>query len=145
MAEVAKPLRLLAQDADDLGVLSAALQDAVAKIGDIRWDAQARTLTLACNRFRWEARKKTGERVRSALQFGDVTGVQARNLRRDAKGAVVELLSIGFTPGEEAPAGVVTLTFAGGGDMRVLVDCIDVALADVSDPWSTPRTPGHAE
>ena len=88
---------------------------------------------------------KRGERVRSALQFGDVAGVQARNLRRDAKGAVVELLSIGFEPGEEAPAGVVTLTFAGGGDMRVTVDCLDVALADVSDPWSTSRTPGHTD
>jgi hypothetical protein len=146
MAETAKPLRLLAHDADDLGVLSAALQDAIAKIGDIRWDAQARTLTLACNRFRWEAAKaKQGERVRSALQFGDVAGVQARNLRRDAKGAVVELLSIGFEPAEEAPAGVVILTFAGGGDMRVSVDCLDVALADVSEPWATPRTPGHAD
>lgn len=148
MAEAAKPLRLLAHDAEDLAVLSAALQDAVAKIGDIRWDAQARTLTIACNRFRWEAlgqRAKAGERVRSALQFGDVSGVQARNLRRDAKGAVVELLSIGFEAAEEAPAGVVTLTFAGGGDMRVSVDCLDVALADVSDPWTTPRTPGHAD
>ena len=145
MADTAKPLRLLAHDADDLGVLSAALQDAVAKIGDIRWDAQARTLTIACNRFRWESRGKQKERVRSALQFGDVCGVQARNLRRDAKGAVVELLSIGFEPAEEAPAGVVTLTFAGGGDMRVSVDCLDVALADISGPWSTPRTPGHAD
>lgn len=151
MAEATKPLRLLAQDADDLGVLSAALQDAVAKIGDIRWDAQGRTLTIACNRFRWEAAPKgqkggkSGERVRSALQFGDVSGIQARNLRRDAKGAIVELLSIAFEPGEEAPAGVVTLTFAGGGDMRVSVDCLDVALADVSDPWATPRTPGHAD
>ena len=71
------------------------------------------------------------------------SGVQARNLRRDAKGAVVELLSIGFEAAEEAPAGLVTLTFAGGGDMRVQVDCLDVALADVSDPWTTPRTPGH--
>ena len=146
MAPTAKPLRLLAHDADDLAVLSAALQDAVAKIGDIRWDAQARTLTIACNRFRWEAAKgKSGERVRSALQFGDVAGVQARNLRRDAKGAVVELLTMGFEPAEEAPAGVVTLTFAGGGDMRVSVDCLDVALADVSEPWTTPRTPGHAD
>lgn len=151
MAEAAKPLRLLAHDAEDLGVLSAALQDAVAKIGDIRWDAQGRTLTIACNRFRWEAVSKgqkggkQGERVRSALQFGDVTGVQGRNLRRDAKGAVVELLSIGFTPSEEAPAGLVTLTFAGGGDLRVSVDCLDVVLADVSDPWVTPRTPGHAD
>lgn len=140
-----KPLRLLAQDVDDLGVLSAALQDAVAKIGDIRWDAQGRTLTLACNRFRWEGGGKKGERVRSALQFGDVAGVQARNLRRDAKGAVVSLMSIAFEPAEEAPAGVVTLTFSGGGDMRVSVDCLDVALADVSDPWTTPRTPGHAD
>ncbi len=139
-------LKLLAQDADDLSVISAALQDAVAKIGDIRWDASARTLTLACNRFRWEAagKKGKGERIRSALQLGDVTGVQARKLRRDAKGAVVELLSIVFEPGE-APGGAVLLTFAGGGDLKVNVDCLDVVLADVSDAWSTPRRPGHAD
>ena len=147
MADPARPLRLLAQDADDLAVVSAALQDAVAKIGDIHWDAQGRTLTLACNRFRWEAgkgRSKGGERVRAALQLGDVTGVQARNLRRDAKQAVVELLSIAFEPGE-APGGAVMLTFAGGGDLRVTVDCLDVVLSDLSDPWSTPRKPGHPE
>jgi hypothetical protein len=138
------PLKLLAQDADDLAVVSAALQDAVAKIGDIRWDASARTLTLACNRFRWESGARKGERIRSALQLGDVTGVQARKLRRDAKGAVVELLSVAFEPGE-APGGAVLLTFAGGGDLKVTVDCLDVILADVSEPWSTPRKPGHAE
>lgn len=139
-------LKLLAQDADDLAVISAALQDAVAKIGDIRWDASARTLTLACNRFRWEegGKKRGGERIRSALQLGDVTGVQARKLRRDAKNAVVELLSVAFEPAE-APGGSVLLTFAGGGDLKVSVDCLDVILADVSDAWSTPRRPGHAE
>jgi len=137
-------LKLLAQDADDLAVISAALQDAVAKIGDIRWDASARTLTLACNRFRWESGAKKGERIRSALQLGDVTGVQARKLRRDAKGAVVELLSVAFEPGE-APGGAVLLTFAGGGDLKVTVDCLDVILADVSQAWSTPRRPGHAD
>lgn len=138
-------LRLLAQDPDDLAVISAALQDAVAKIGDIHWDAHGRTLTLACNRFRWEAGgKKAGERVRSALQLGDVSGVQARNLRRDAKAAIVELLAVSFEPGE-APGGTVMLTFAGGGDLRVSVDCLDVVLADVSEPWSTPRRPGHAD
>jgi hypothetical protein len=144
MAELA-PLKLLAQDAEDLAVISAALQDAVAKIGDIRWDASARTLTLACNRFRWEAAgKKKGERIRSALQLGDVTGVQARKLRRDAKGAVVDLLSVAFEPGE-APGGAVLLTFAGGGDLKVSVDCLDVILADLSQAWSTSRRPGHAD
>jgi hypothetical protein len=146
MANPAPALKLLAQDAEDLAVISAVLQDAVAKIGDIRWDAQGRTLTLACNRFRWEAggKKAAGERVRSALQLGDVTGVQARNLKRDAKGAIVELLAVAFEPGE-APGGVVLLTFAGGGDLRVGVECLDVALADVSEPWATPRRPGHAD
>lgn len=145
MSKTVPALRLLAQDAEDLAVISAALQDAVAKIGDIRWDAQGRTLTLACNRFRWEAGgKKTGERVRAALQLGDVTGVQARNLKRDAKGAIVELLAISFEPAE-APGGTVLLTFAGGGDLRVGVDCLDLVLADVSEPWATPRRPGHAE
>jgi hypothetical protein len=146
MANPAPALKLLAQDADDLAVISAVLQDAVAKIGDIRWDAQGRTLTLACNRFRWEAggKKAAGERVRAALQLGDVTSVQARNLKRDAKGAVVELLAIAFEPGE-APGGTVLLTFAGGGDLRVGVECLDVALADVSEPWATPRRPGHAD
>lgn len=150
MTSAAPTLRLLAQDADDLAVISAALQDAVAKIGDIHWDAHGRTLTLACNRFRWEVAGKKpkrgveNERVRSALQLGDVTGVQARNLRRDAKAAIVELLAVTFEPGD-APGGTVMLTFAGGGDLRVGVDCLDVVLADVSEPWSTPRRPGHAD
>jgi hypothetical protein len=139
-----EPLRLLAQDADDLAVVSAALQDAVAKIGDIRFEAKARRLTLALNRYRWEAGGKTRERVRSGLQLAGVLGVQSRKLRRDAKNAVVELLALTFEPGE-APGGLVVFTFAGGGDLRAEVECIEAVLADVSTPWPTPRTPTHED
>lgn len=132
-------LRLLAQDAEDLEIISAALQDAVAKLGDINYEPKARRLTVAFNRFRWE---KTGERVRSALQLGGVEAVKVRNLRRGPKTAIVELLSVTFEPGE-APGGAVTLAFAGGGDLRCDVECIDAVLADVSKPWPTSRTPGH--
>ncbi len=138
------PLRLLAQDAEDLAVISAALQNAVAKIGDIAFDTRARRLTLAFNRFRWEAAGKTRERVRSGLQLGGVMTVRSRNLRREAKGAVVELLALTFEPGE-APGGAVVLTFAGGGDLRAEVECIEAVLADVSTPWPTPRAPTHAD
>lgn len=133
-------LRLLAEDAEDLAVIAAALQDAVGKIGDILYEPATRQLTLALNRYRWEA--KGGERVRSAIQLGSVLKVQARKLRRGAKDAVVELLNIAFEPGE-APAGAVVFTFAGGGDLRAEVECLDVVLADVSAPWPTPRTPKH--
>jgi hypothetical protein len=134
-------LRLLAQDADDLGVISAALQDAVGKLGDIAFDAPARRLTLALNRYRWEG-KRGGERVRTGVQIGGVLTVSSRNLRLGAKEAVVELLSIGFEPGE-APGGVVHLTFAGGGDIRAEVECVDLVMADVSAPWPAKRRPGH--
>ncbi|WP_269716738.1 DUF2948 family protein [Caulobacter sp. NIBR2454] len=141
-----EPLRLLAQDDGDLAVISAALQDALSKIGDITWEPKAKRLTLAFNRYRWEAggKGKGGERIRSALQLGGVLSVQARKLRRDAKGAVVELLSITFEPGV-APGGVILFNFAGGGDLRAEVECIDAILADVSEPWRTSRTPGHAD
>lgn len=133
-------LRLLAEDADDLTVVAAALQDAVGKIGDISYEPAARRLTLVFNRYRWEG--GGGERVRAALQVGSVLKVQARKLRRSAKDAVIELLSVGFEPGD-APAGVVIFTFAGGGDLRAEVECLDAVLADVSEPWSTPRRPQH--
>lgn len=138
------PLRLLAQDADDLAVVSAALQDAVAKIGDIAFEPKARRLTVAFNRFRWEGGGKSRERVRAGLQLGGVLGVQSRKLRRDAKNAVVELLALTFEPGE-APGGAVVFTFAGGGDLRVQVECLEAVLADVSMPWPTPRAPTHED
>ena len=133
-------LHLLAEDAEDLAVISAALQDAVAKIGDITVERRARRVTVSFNRYRWEG--KGGERVRSALQIGSVLGVQARNLRRGAKAAVIELLTLEFEPGDP-PGGTITLSFAGGGDLRIAVECVDAVLADISAPWPTPRTPTH--
>ena len=134
------PLRLLAQDAEDLAVISAAMQDAVAKVGDIDYEPKARRLTIAFNRYAWEA--GGGARVRSALQLADVLKVETRKIRRDAPAAVIEILAMTFEPGE-APGGVVTLSCAGGGDLRVTVECVDAVLADVSQPWPTPRKPAH--
>ena len=136
------PLKLLAEDADDLEVISAALQDAVTRIGDIRYERRGRRLTIAFNRFRWEAEGDRGERVLAGLQLGGVEKVRARNLRRDARDAVLELLALTFEPGE-APGGRVTFAFADDGDLACQVECIDAALADVSAPWPAPHKPGH--
>ena len=138
----AAPLRLLAEDAADLQVISAALQDAVAKLGDIRWEPVTRRLTVALNRFRWEGGARTAERVRSGLQLGSVLSVQARKLRRDAPRAVVELLAVEFEPGE-APGGVILLRFAGDADLRCDVECIDAVLTDLSAPWPAKSRPDH--
>jgi len=140
------PLRLLAQEADDLVVLSAALQDAVCKVGDIRYEAAARRLTLALNRFRWERGARTRERVRTALQFGGVLEVKARRLRRDAPDGVLSLLAVEFEPaGDGDPGGTVSLRFSGDGDLRLRVEALDVVLADVSGPWPATGVPRHAD
>jgi len=145
MADRPDPLRLLAEDEDDLRVISAALQDAVAKVGDIAYEPLARRLTIALNRFRWEdvgQRRGGGQRVRSALQIGSVLSVKVRRLRREPREAVVELLAVDFKAGA-APGGEILLSFAGGADLRVEVECVDAVLADLSGPWTTPRAPRH--
>jgi hypothetical protein len=133
-------LRLLAEDADDLAVISAALQDAVTRVGDIRWEKTARRLTIAFSRFRWETAGR--ERVFAGFQLGGVEAVRARNVRREAKDAVLELLAVTFEPAE-APGGRIVLAFADGADIAVEVECVDAALADLSDPWRAPHKPGH--
>jgi hypothetical protein len=82
--------------------------------------------------------------VRTALQFGSVMAVKTRKLKRDQPDAIVELLALDFEPGE-APGGGVLLRFAGGGDLHVEIECIDAAMADLSEPWPTKRAPAHDE
>ena len=129
-----RPLRLLAEDADDLAIIAAALQEAEAKIGDIEWEPTGRSLTLAFNRLRRESAEDTSERVRAGLQLGGVLGVKTRGLDRSDKDAIVQLLTVTFEEGE-APGGVITLAFTGDADLAATVECIDAALADVSEPW----------
>ena len=132
------PLRLLAEDADDLQIISAALQDAVMRPVDIRWERKARRLTLVLSRFCWEC---GGTRVASAMQFGDVQSVKSRRLPR-APESPLELLAIDFMP-TEAPSGRVIMMFAGGGDLRIDVECLDAVLTDLSDRWPTAAAPAH--
>jgi hypothetical protein len=140
-----KPLRLLAHDHEDLQVISAALQDAIAHVGDICYEPAARRLTVLFNRYRWEACPNGDcERVVAALQFGDVNRLRHKGLRGDDKGALVSVLALAFEPGEP-PGGDVRLHFADGLELWLEVDCIDAVLADVSDPWPASREPTHAE
>lgn len=142
---VARPLRLLAQDAEDMAVISAAVQDAVARVADLSFERKARRFTLALNRYRWEAGGKSKERVRTALQFVGVLEARSRDLPAGAQDAVLSVLSVTFTPSgaPEDPAGSVTVVFAGGGDLRLEVECVDAVLADVSEPWAAVRAPRH--
>ena len=140
------PLRLMAGDVDDLGVVSACLQDAVAKVGDFAFIPERRRFAFVANRFLWEEAtdRSAGPfgRVRVGVHFDDVSGVQFVNIRRDAKTAIVDLLSVAFEAEEEG-SGFIHLNFAGGGVIRLQVDSINAFLRDISDPWVTRSKPDH--
>lgn len=135
-----EPLRLLAEDAEDLQIISAALQDAILRPIDIVWEKSARRVTIALSRFCWEC---GGTRVMSAMQFGDVQAVKSRRLPRNPEQAL-ELLALDFQP-EEAPGGRVILMFAGGGDLRIDVECLDAVVTDLSERWPARVAPTHLE
>lgn len=142
----ADALRLLAQDADDLKIVSAAAQDAVLRLGDVQYSAREHAFTVAMNRYRWEAEKGSPERVRSALRFDGVLSVKSHNVRQNAPEAVVNLLAVEFEPADEAgedPGGRVRLILSGGAEIALQTECLEARLMDVSDPWPARSRPDH--
>lgn len=141
-----KPLRLMAGDAEDLEVISACLQDAVAKLGDFAWLPAERRFAFVANRFVWECAgdRRAGPfvRVRSGAHFDDVIATKFQHLRTDSKDAVVELLSIRFEAGADG-AGEIILDFAGGGAVRLEVESVNAYMSDLSEPWRTRAKPKH--
>ena len=143
----APELTLAAQDAEDLEVISARLQDAVAPLKELVWLPRKRRFAALVNRFKWEDKHDGANlRVRALLHFDDVLKVQSKGLKRGAPDAVVSLLAIRFTPrGGQDPGGAIELVFAGGGVIRLDVECIDAGLSDVGSPWAARARPEHDE
>lgn len=144
---ISHELTLGAQDAEDLKVISARLQDAVALVKDLVYLPKSRRFAALFNRFVWEkvgAMPGANTRVRAGLHFEGVVSCRAHNLRRDKPEAVVSLLAIRFAPrGADDPGGTVELVFSGGGTMKLEVECIEAGLSDISGEWAARGRPVH--
>ena len=137
-----KPLNLRAECAEPLGVISAALQDAITRIADIHYAPSAHALTLRMTRFRHED-EDASERVLTGLRADSILSLQSSGIDKADPEAMAVLLSIDFTAGDDAPGGTLDFTFAGGGRLRAAAECIDLTLADVSEPRKTDKQPLH--
>lgn len=142
-------LNFIIQDGDDLQIVSAHLQDAIARVGDITFIPGERRFVLMFNRFRWEnaagdiSEGGKYQRVRTGLHFDDVLSAKVQGVSRANDDAVLELLSIKFEEAD-APAGKLFLTFAGGAAIRLDVECLEGQMRDMSDPWPAKARPEHA-
>lgn len=147
-------LKLIAFDEEDLKVVSAHLQDAVVRVGDMAYLPKERRFAALLNRFDWELaagagdggkrRRKIYRRRRSALRFERVLAARVQGLDLKAASEVVSLLAIQFEP-ITAPGGAITLIFAGGPAIRLDVECIEAELKDLGAAWRTQSRPDHGD
>ncbi|HEV7277025.1 MAG TPA: DUF2948 family protein [Devosiaceae bacterium] len=138
-------LKLLALDSEDLDVISATTQDAVVRVADMGFARADRRFALLMNRYAWEedGRGKKGQRRRTALHFDCVNSCKVAGINTSASEGVLELLTIRFEE-TEAPSGIVELRFAGGGTVRLEVECLEARLQDLGAAWAARAKPEHA-
>lgn len=136
-------LKLLALDSEDLDVISAATQDAVIRVADMGFAKTHHRFALLMNRFAWEEAGKTRQRKRAALHFDRVSDVKVAGIDTNAQEGVLELLAVRFNEAD-APAGTIDLDFAGGGTVRLTVECLEARLEDLGAAWAAKATPAHS-
>ena len=138
-------LKLRADDAADLAVLSACLQDAVIAIRETTFLPGERRFVFLANRFRWEDADKERpvegaaiyERVHCGVCFDAVTAVRQQGLVQQSKGQIVSLLAI------EHGEGAIDLHFSAGIVIRLEVENIHCHVEDLDEPWPTQWRPSH--
>jgi len=140
----AHPLRLIAFDSEDLQVVSAHVQDALARVGDMAWLPEQDRFVLGLSRFDWiGAERGQCERAVASLQFERVKTVRQNGVPQREPNRVLNLLAIAFEP-TDAPAGHVLLTFSGGAALQLEVECLEAHLRDLGPRWTAKSRPGHA-
>lgn len=138
-------LKLMALDDEDLQVISAHTQDAVVRIDDMGFAKSDRRFALLVNRYDWEMEGGTrakGQRKRCALHFNYVDAASLTGIDINAREGVLELLSITFKA-STLPQGEVTLSFAGGGTVRLNVECLEARMQDLGATWAASGRPDH--
>lgn len=135
-------LKLAAFDAEDLAVLSAHLQDAIVRTGDLAYVPEHSRFALVARRFDWGSFGGEPRRCLTGLHFDRVLRAQTRNIDRSRPDEPLSLLAITFDS-PEAPSGAATLVFAGGASVRLELECIEAWLKDLGPAWPCMKAPAH--
>ena len=146
------PLRLRAEDDEDLGVISACLQDAVTRQSDMSYRPREHRFAIVFNRYRWEREAVTEDdiakargdhqRIRTGVHFDGCLGVKTKGLDGIAADEILSLLAIECELLVDGAAEV-DLVFAGGATIKMFLECIDCHLQDLSEPWEARGRPDH--
>lgn len=162
-------LKLRAEDAEDLRIIAACLQDALIPLSDCEFVPANRRFLLVANRFRWENCNETAdmpfvptaatpaydpalagacssyERVNCAICFDNVNQVRRRGFDQRNRGQILELLTMEVETSPDGSGKAVVLLFAGDAAIRLEGDRISCLVGDIGEPWPTQWRPHHPD
>jgi len=135
-------IRLRAVDVEDLKIVAALLQDAIANVSEMAYLPEERRFALAVCRFRWEEALKSGpenafRRISSVVTIETVDQPKYRGFSLRDRGRLMPLLTVTFEDG------AVLLTFGGDAAIKLAVDSLDLRMEDFGECWPTGRAPEH--
>ena len=145
-----KKLSLIAQNEEDLVVISTLCQDSIIKIENIKWAKKSKRFYLLINRFCWElndlSKKKSSNmlRINSLMSFNSVLSVKSAGIQQNNNSDITSLLTINYNFFNFEKQAI-DLIFSGNSQISLNIECIDVFLKDISEPFegTTSKQPKH--
>jgi len=133
-------LKLRAQDAEDVQVISAVLQDSIVPVCDMAFQAETKSFVIVAQRLRREDGEAGAcERICSALTVAGITSVQINGFDQKQRDRMLDLLAIILEPSQH----FLTLVFAGDARVRLGVLHWHAAVEDFGEPWPALCNPCH--
>ena len=134
-------LKLRAEDAGDLAVISACLEDSVFAVGEMAFEpADQRFAAILVRRCREAAGGPAGQ-AKAAIHFDDVTAVKLRGIDRAEPARLLTLAGIFTEPGRSAT--VVRLLFQEDAEIWIESGHLACLFQDLEEP--KPVLPRAAE
>ena len=145
-----KKLSLVAQNEEDLVVISTLCQDSIIKVANIKWAKKSKRFYLLINRFCWElndlSKKKSSNmlRINSLISFNSVLSVKSAGIQQNNNSDITSLLTINYNFFNFEKQAI-DLIFSGNSQISLNIECIDVFLKDISEPFegTTSKQPKH--
>ena len=135
-------LKLIAQNDEQLTILSSLAQDSIIKSNEMGYDKKNKRFALLMNRYRHE--EENPSRIRTAIHFDYVESVKSVGIDKESKDEILVLLAIRFEI-KSKPSGVIFLEFSNNKSISFDVESIEAFLTDMGEPWKISNRPDHGE
>ena len=135
-------LKLIAQDEEQLTIISSLTQDSIIKTNEMGYDNKTKRFALLMNRYRHE--EEDPSRLRCAIHFDYADSVKSSGIEKQSNDGILGLLAISFECIVKH-SGSFFLEFSNNKSITIDVESIEAFLTDMGDSWKIPNKPVHEE